>query len=399
MLDIMQDDRRARVLLLGAGELSRELVVAFQRLGAEVISADQHAHASASDLDALIAKTRPTYLVVDTDAFPVNVLREVVDSVANQEVTRIVPSLSALRLSLDREGMRKLAADELGLPTAPFWFAGTVAELAAIADHAGLPIVVKPVTGVAGEGQSVLLRAEDVEPAWQRAVAAGGRGTDNPVPAKNVDINVDNRVLAESVVEVDHAVTLLTVRTDETDAALQFCEPIGHRQVGGDALECWQPQEMSAAALDAARSVAARIVLALGGRGVFGVELLISGDEVYFSDVTLRPQDSGLVTLRSQRLSGFELYARAALGLPVDTIMISPAAAEVWYSSQESQGQGLSPGGELVAALAVPESDIRLFDSHDGSGRCRLGVATATAPDVTTARGRVRNITTALRRP
>jgi phosphoribosylglycinamide formyltransferase 2 len=392
------------VLVLGAGALSRELVPAFQRLGAEVV-ADQHGHSAlrdgADELSAMISKSRPTYLIVDTDEFAVDVLQEVLDHLATEDATRVVPSMSALRLSLDREGMRKLAADELGLPTAPFWFAGTVDELAAIADHAGLPVVVKPVTGAPGEGQSVLLRADDVEPAWRRAVSAGGP-------------SAQNRVLAESVVEVDYAITLLTVRTDEHDSALQFCEPIGHRQVGGDALECWQPQEMSGAALDAAKSVAARIVRALGGRGVFGVELLISGDEVYFSDVTVRPQDSGLVTLRSQRLSVFELYARAALGLPVDTIMISPAAAEVWYSSAQPQDGGSSTYGDLAAALAVPESDIRLFGGNDGSGRprpgvappgaappgvARLGVVTATAPDVTTARGRVRKISTALRRP
>jgi phosphoribosylglycinamide formyltransferase 2 len=387
--------RRARVLLLGAGEVSRELVPAFQRLGADVQVADQDANARAAELSAVIGKSGNTYVIVDSDAFAVDVLREMVDGLAAQEATRVVPSLSALRLSLDREGMRKLAADDLGLPTAPFWFAGTVSELASIVDHAGLPIVVKPVIGVPGEGQSVLLRADDIEPAWQRAVAAGGQ---RAVAAGGQ--RAPQRVLAESVVEVDHAVTLLTVRPDESDTALQFCEPIGHRQVGGDALECWQPQEMSAAALDAAKSVAARIVLALGGRGLFGVELLIRGDEVYFSDVNMRPQDCSWVTVRSQRLSAFELYARSALGLPVDTIMISPAAAEVWYSRSDSPDRdSLFAGSELLSGLAVPESDIRVFGSHDGSGRARLGVATATAPDVTTARGRVRKISTALRRP
>ena len=189
--------------------------------------------------------------------------------------------------------MRRLAADELGLPTAPFWFAGSVAELTAVAEHAGFPMVVKPVIGVPGEGESVLLRPEDVEPAWQRAIAAGGRVT-------------HNRVLAETVVEIDYAVTLLTVRTDGPDGpALSFCEPIGHRQVDGGVLESWQPQQMSEAALGAAKSVAARMVRALGGRGVFGVEVLVRGDEVYFSDVSVRPHDSGLVTLRTQRLSEF----------------------------------------------------------------------------------------------
>lgn len=399
----MRDDRWARVLLVGAGEMGRELALAFQRLGAEVIAVDRYADAPAhevaddalvvkvtdpDELGAAITKTRPTHIVVDTNAVAVDALRAVADDGA----THVVPSLSALQHSLDREGLRKLAADELGLPTAPFWFAGSADELAAIVDHAGLPMVVRPVVGVPGQGQSVLLRPDDVEPAWQRAVAAGGRV-------------VHNRVLAETVVEIDHAITLLTVRTDDNDGTPpQFCEPIGHRQIDGDALECWQPQQMSTAALDAAKSIAARIVLALGGRGVFSVELLVRGDEVYFSDVGVRLPDSGLVTLRSQRLSQFELRARAVLGLPVDTIMISPAAAEVRYVGPEPREDAAQhvlktdPQNDLAAAVAVPESDIRLFGCHEGSARRRLGMAMATAPDVTAARTRVREISTALRK-
>ena len=258
--------------------------------------------------------------------------------------------------------MRRLAADELGLPTAPFWFAGSVAELTAVAEHAGFPMVVKPVIGVPGEGESVLLRPEDVEPAWQRAIAAGGRVT-------------HNRVLAETVVEIDYAVTLLTVRTDGPDGpALSFCEPIGHRQVDGGVLESWQPQQMSEAALGAAKSVAARMVRALGGRGVFGVEVLVRGDEVYFSDVSVRPHDSGLVTLRTQRLSEFELHARAVLGLPVDAIMISPGAAAVWYSGAESAEETTGPLGDRPGP-------------GRGAGR-RLGGARERRPDLRPPRGR-----------
>lgn len=399
----MRDDRWARVLLVGAGEMSRELVLALQRLGAEVIAVDRYADAPAHDaadealvvkvtdpdeLIAAITRCRPTHIVVDTNAVAVDALRATLED----GTTHVVPGLTALQHTLDREGLRKLAADDLGLPTAPFWFAGSVDELAAIVEHAGLPMVVKPVVGAPGQGQSVLLRPEDVEPAWQRAVAAGGRVA-------------HNRVLAETVVEIDHAITLLTVRTDENDGKPpKFCEPIGHRQIDGDRLECWQPQEMSPAALDAAKSIAARIVLALGGRGVFSVELLIRGDEVYFSDVSVRPPDSGLVTLRSQRLSQFELRARAVLGLPVDTIMISPAAAEVHYRGPESREEPgpqmikADPGADLAVAVAVPESDIRLFGSHEGSARRRLGMAMATAPDVTAARSRMRQISIALRK-
>ena len=396
--------QRVRVMLLGSGELSRELVLAFQRLGAEVIAVDRYADAPAHDaadqalvlkmtdpdeLSDAIGRLRPKYVVVDTNAVAIDALR----AVAESGFTQVVPSVRAAQLSLDREGMRRLAADELGLPTAPFWFAGSVAELTAVAGHAGFPLVVKPVIGVPGQGQSVLLRPEDVEPSWQRAVAAGSR-----VP--------HNRVLAETVVEIDYAVTLLTVRSDgPSGPSLHFCEPIGHRQVDGDVLESWQPQQMSEAALGAAKSVAARIVRALGGRGVFGVELLVRGDEVYFSDVSVRPYDSGLVTLRTQRLSEFELHARAVLGLPVDTILVSPGAAEVTYSGAESadeangrHGGRTDPGAVLAEVLAVAESDVRLFGHHEGSSRRRLGLALATAPDVMAARDRVRRASTALRK-
>ena len=241
-----------RVMLLGAGELGRELVLAFQRLGAEVIAVDRYAGAPAhgvadealvvkmtdpDELAAVIGRVAPNYVVVDTDAVAIDALRA-----ADGGVTEVVPGLLATQMSLDREGMRRLAADELGLPTAPFWFVGSAAELAAVSEHAGFPMVVRPVIGVPGAGQSVLLRPEDVEPAWQRAIAAGGRVA-------------HSRALAETVVEIDFAVTLLTVRTEgPAGPTLHFCEPIGHRQVGG-VLESWQPQQLSEAALGAAKSV------------------------------------------------------------------------------------------------------------------------------------------------
>ena len=231
-----------------------------------------------------------------------------------------MPTARCARLTADREGLRRLAADESGLPTAPFWFAGSLDELRAVADHAGYPLLVQPVAAVGGEGQSMVLLPGDLEPAWQRAVSGGGR-------------LAHSRVLAETLVEIDFHVTLLAVRSEgPSGPALEFCAPIGHGDAIGDVQESWQPQDMSPAALDAAKSIAARIVKALGGRGVFGVELMINGDEVYFSDVTARPSESGLVTVRSQRFSAFELQARAILGLPVDTMMISPGAAEVIYA-------------------------------------------------------------------
>jgi phosphoribosylglycinamide formyltransferase 2 len=391
------DPPRSTVMLLGSGELSRELALAFQRLGADVIAVDRYADApahgvadraavvkmnDADELTALIEKENPRYVVAEAGVIAADALI----AVAERGNIEVFPTPRSTRLSIDREGLRRLAADELGLPTAPFWFAGSVEELTAVAEHAGFPLVVKPNAAAPGDGQSVLLRVDDVEPAWHRAVAAGR------IP--------HNRVMAETVVDVDFEVTLLTVRTTgPAGPAVYFCEPIGHHQADGDVLESWQPQRMSPAALDAAKSIAARIVNSLGGRGVFGVELLVRGDEVYFADVRPRPYDSGLVTLRSQRLSQFELHARAILGLAVDTIMISPAAAEVSYAGAESTGANDVDLRVVGEALAVAESDVRLFDRPDETdGRRRLGVALATAPDPIVARDRARRVSAALRK-
>lgn len=345
--------------------------MAFERLGAVAVSV-----ADCSDLDevaALLDEHRPDYVVaVTADVSPA-----VLIAAAERESVEVFPTPRATRLQADREGLRKLAGDDLGLPTVPFWFASSPEELAAVAGHAGFPLVVTPLTGTVSDGQSVLTRPDDVEPAWRRAFAAG------PAWA--------NRVMAETVVDVDDEVTLLTVRTTEPSGpAVQFCEPIGHRRADGAAwgkkatrgstpLETWQPHQLTPAALDAARSIAARIVHALGGRGLFAVELLIRGDEVYFATVRAQPCDVGMVTLRSQRLSQFELHARAILGLSVDTIMISPAAAEVGPRRTLA-------GSALVEALAVPESDVALLDG--------TSVAVATAPDVVRARDRAHRVST-----
>ncbi|WP_099039524.1 formate-dependent phosphoribosylglycinamide formyltransferase [Mycobacterium neglectum] len=386
------------VMLLGSGELSRELTLAFQRLGASVIAVDRYADAPAhgvadrsavvklNDADALsavIEKEHPRYVVAEANLIAADALI----AVAERGDIEVFPTPRSTRLSLDREGLRRLAADELGLPTAPFWFAGSAEELTAVAQHAGFPLVVKPIAAAPGEGESVLVRPEDVAPAWQRAIAAGR------IP--------NNRVMAETVVEVDFEVTLLTIRTiGPTGPVVQFCEPIGHRQLGGDVLESWQPQQLSPAALDAAKSIGARIVNSLGGRGVFGVEVLVRGDEVYFDNVRPRPYDSGLVTLRSQRLSQFELHARAILGLSVDTIMVSPAAAEISYAGADATESGDADlNAVLTEALAVAESDVRLFGRPDETeGRRRLGVALATAPDPIIARDRARRVSTTLRK-
>lgn len=359
-------DARPTVLLLGSGEISRELAIALGRLGARVIAADRHPHAPAhgvadqalvldmTDADELaqaIGRLQPTLVVTTTDAVATGALDALDDE--------LVPSARAVRLTADREGLRRLAADELGLPTAPFWFVGSLGELEAVGAHAGYPLLVKPVAGPAGQRQSVVARREDIEPAWRRAVGDQSSA----------------RVLAETVVEVEFYVTLLAVRSEgPSGPAIEFCSPIGHRGSDGQVLESWQPQKMSAAATDAARSIAARIVKALGGRGVFGVELMVNGDEVYFADVTSRPADSAWVTLRSQRLSAFELQARTILGLPVDTMMVSPAAARVAGPADPHDPAA------LIGALSVPESDLRV----SGSGFRAL----ATAPEVTAARER-----------
>ena len=389
------DGHRTTVMLLGSGEFSRELAMALQRLGARVIAVERYADApahgvadqslvlnmtDADELSAAIRRAHPNIVVVASEAVAADALTTIADSGSAE----VFPTPRCARLTADREGLRRLAADELGLPTAPFWFAGSVDELHAIADHAGYPLRVQPVAAVGGEGQSVVLMPSDVESAWQRAVAAGGR-------------LAHSRVLAETVVEVDFHVTLLTVRSiGPTGPTVEFCAPIGHGEAIGDVQEFWQPQDLSPFALDAAKSIAARIAKSLGGRGVFAVDLMVRGDEVYFSDVTARPFESGLVTLRTQRLSEFELQARAILGLPTDTIMISPGAAEVIYAG--SAGAGSSElSGVLANALRVPESDVRVFAGHP-EARHPLGAAVVTASDVNSARSRAREVSAALRR-
>ena len=375
-------DRRIRVLLLGSTELSGELAVAFRRLGAVVAMHD------GEELDTLVDRVKPQYVIAESGA----IAADAMIALAERGDVEVFPTPRSTRLGLDREGLRRLASDELGLPTVPFWFAGSAEELAMVADHAGFPLVVTPVVGVPAEGQSVLVRPGDVKPAWHRAVAA--------------DQFSSNRVMAERIVEVDYEISLLTVRTTgPSGPAVYFCEPIGHYHGDGDVLQAWQPQPMTPAALDAAKSIAARIVNSLGGRGVFSVELLVRGDEVYFADVHAEPHQAGLVTLRSQRLSEFELHARAILGLAVDTIMISPGAVEVVYPAmgghqelaRQRSGSDRVASDVLAEALSVPESDVRLFEHADASLPRILGVALATGPNVVVARERARHVAAALR--
>jgi phosphoribosylglycinamide formyltransferase 2 len=355
-------------MLLGSGEPSRELATALRRLGAEVIVvADGTADADPAAVSAELARLEPDFVVTVTDSISAETLAamEAVEAIlagTNDEFTELVPNARSVRLTTDREALRRLAADELGLPTAPFWFVGSVGELKDVAADAGFPLVLK----TAGQRQ-VVAGPDDIELAWQLAVGQASQ-----------------RVLVETVVDVEFEISLLAVRTDgPAGPVLEFCAPIGHR--GG---ESWQPQELTPAAADAAKSVAARVVKALGGRGVFSVELMINGDEVYFAEVTACPHPSAWVTLRSQRLSAFELQARATLGLPVDTMMVSPGAARVLNPLNAEAGPPTTADA-LTAALGVPESDVRV------SGTPKV-VALATAPDVGTARDRARQVAAAL---
>jgi phosphoribosylglycinamide formyltransferase 2 len=361
----MSESRKeTKVMLLGAGDAGRELELAFERLGALVIAVPQWE--GPEHLLTLLSEHAPGYVVATSAEVPV----EALITAAEQTDVEVFPSPRAMRVSADREGLLKLAADELGLPTVPFWFASTEAELEAVAEHAGFPLTVTPLTAAQSDGRSVMLRSEDVEAAWRMAT--------------NAPSVVGTRVMAESLVEVDEELTLLTVRTTgQAGPAVHFCEPIGHRDHPEGALEAWQPQPMPPAALDAARSIAARIVNSLGGRGVFSVELLVGEDEVYFAGVRVLTGDSGLVTLRSQRLSQFELHARAILGLPLDTIMITPAAAEVSPVSDTTISVPV-----LSEALAIPEADVRRVGGSS--------VALASAPDVVRARDRAHRVAVAL---
>lgn len=374
-----------RVLLLGSGELGKEVAIAFQRLGVEVHAADRYPQAPAhqvahawyeldmTDPDAvrdLVGRVRPDFVVPEIEALATDALAGIAESGA----ATVVPTARAVALTMNREGIRRLAAEELGLPTSRYRFAGDRAEFEAAVADIGFPCVVKPVMSSSGKGQSTLRSAADVDAAWAHAIG-GGRVA-------------GQRVIVEGFVDFEYEITLLTVRSVDPstgEPATWFCEPIGHRQDEGDYVESWQPMPMSQVALDNARSVAARVTGALGGRGVFGVELFVRGDDVWFSEVSPRPHDTGLVTMGTQRCSEFELHARAILGLPVDVTLTSPGASAVIYSGVDATAPEYSG---LAAALAVPESQVRLFGKPEAHPRRRMGVAVATAEDVDEARRR-----------
>jgi phosphoribosylglycinamide formyltransferase 2 len=375
-----------KIMLLGSGELGKEVVIALQRLGVEVIAVDRYADAPGHQvahrayvidmtdgvqLAELINQEKPQLIVPEIEAIATGTLVEL----EKAGLVHVVPTARATSLTMDREGIRRLAAEELDVPTSPYRFADNLAELKAGCTAVGFPCVVKPVMSSSGKGQSKLNGPEDVEAAWQHA-ASGGR----------VDAG---RVIVEGFVDFDYEITLLTVRALGVGGAVQthFCEPIGHVQVGGDYVESWQPQPMPSLALQKARDIAKRVTDNLGGLGLFGVELFVKGDMVWFSEVSPRPHDTGMVTMASQEQSEFELHAKAILGLPVNVALRTPAASAVIYGQHE--GKVIAFEG-VAEALQVPGADVRLFGKPESFARRRMGVALAGAADVETARERAK---------
>ena len=377
-----------KVMLLGSGELGKEVLIALQRLGVETIAVDRYDNAPGqqvahhartiamsdpAQLKALIEAERPHLVVPEIEAIATPMLEELEAA----GTVRVIPTARAARLTMDREGIRRLASETLGLPTSPYKFCDSLAELQAAIEGEngvgiGYPCIVKPVMSSSGKGQSKIDGPADVQKAWDYAMA-GGRVS-------------HGRVIVEGFVDFDYEITLLTVRAVGNDGNVQtqFCEPIGHLQVHGDYVESWQPQPMSSVALKRAKAIAQAVTDNLGGQGVFGVELFVQGDQVWFSEVSPRPHDTGLVTLCTQHQSEFELHARAILGLPVDTSLRNPGASAVIYGGVEAAGIVFDGVEE---ALRVPGTDLRLFGKPESFARRRMGVALARAGDVETARG------------
>lgn len=372
-----------RVLMLGSGELGKEVVIALQRLGVEVFAADRYANAPAMQvahhsrvlnmadpiaLQALIDEVKPNLIVPEIEAIATDLLLEIEEK--GQAV--VIPSAKATNLTMNREGIRRLAAETLGLATSSYRFADNLENFRAACDNIGYPCFIKPVMSSSGKGQSRITSYEQVDAAWDYAMQ-GGR------------VN-QGKVIVEGQINFDFEITLLTVRAknpESSEIETHFCDAIGHRQESGDYVESWQPQPMTEKALENARHIAQKVTTALGGCGLFGVELFIKGDMVWFSEVSPRPHDTGLVTLASQVQNEFELHARAILGLPVDTTRHSHAASAVIYAGRDASNLKFS---NLEKALAVKGSDLRLFGKPEGFTKRRMGVATVYAIDTATAR-------------
>jgi phosphoribosylglycinamide formyltransferase 2 len=375
-----------RVMLLGSGELGKEVIIALQRLGVETIAVDRYADSpgqqvahrahvinmmDGAQLRALVEQKKPHLVVPEIEAIATGMLEEI----EREGLARVIPTARAARLTMNREGIRRLAAETLGLPVSPYRFANSLEELRAAIEVIGYPCFVKPLMSSSGKGQSKVDNADEVAAAWDYA-ATGSRVS-------------QGRVIVEGMIVFDYEITQLTVRAIGADgkAETHFCEPIGHVQVHGDYVESWQPQAMSPLALQRSRDIAKKITDDLGGLGIFGVELFVKGDDVWFSEVSPRPHDTGMVTMCSQVLSEFELHARAILGLPVDVSLRAPGASAVIYGQHEAKGIAFAGVAE---ALRVPQSDIRLFGKPESFKKRRMGVALATGKDTDEARDRAK---------
>jgi phosphoribosylglycinamide formyltransferase 2 len=385
-------DSAVRVMLLGAGELGKEVAIELQRLGAEVIAVDRYPNAPAMQvahrshvipmtdpqvLNGVIMAEAPHIIVPEIEAIATDVLAQIEAA----GLATVIPTARATQLTMNREGIRRLAAEELGLPTSPYAFATSAAELAEAAHRIGLPVFIKPVMSSSGKGQSMIDALEDAANAWAYAQASGRVETAT--------------VIVEGRIEFDFEITLLTVRSLRDGAVrTDFCAPIGHRQVKGDYVESWQPQAMTPEALALARDIARKVTDALGGLGVFGVELFVKGDQVWFSEVSPRPHDTGLVTLATQTMSEFALHARAILGLPVDVSQRDIGASAVIYGGMDAVGVAFEGVAE---ALSVPTADLRLFGKPESYVSRRLGVATARGATVEQARERAREAASRVR--
>lgn len=376
-----------RVLFCGGGELGKEVVIELQRLGVEVIVADRYDNAPAMQvahrshtlsmldgdaLRAVIEQERPDFIVPEIEAIATDTLAEL-----ESEGFTVIPTARAARLTMNREGIRRLAAEELGISTSPYRFAANRDEFNQAIDAIGLPCLVKPIMSSSGKGQSTVKSAADIDPAWEYAQQGGRSGA--------------GKVIVEGFVDFDYEITQLTVRHA---GATTFCDPVGHIQVDGDYRQSWQPQAMSERALQSAREIARQVTDALGGRGIFGVELFIKGDEVIFSEVSPRPHDTGMVTMISQDLSQFALHARAILGLPVPAIrQHGPSASNVLLVEGESSQVSFA---NVEQALLEPDTQLRLFGKPGVSGQRRMGVALAIADNIDAARDKARRAADAI---
>ena len=383
-----------RVMLLGSGELGKEVIIALQRLGVEVIAVDRYQNAPGHQLahrsyvidmtDSqallnLVKQEKPHYIVPEIEAINTDVLAQIEKS----GDAIVIPTVKAVQLTMNREGIRDLAANQLKLPTSPFAFAKSLDELQkAIDSGIGYPCFVKPTMSSSGKGQSRITEASKVTDAWDYAASAG-----------RVNKGV---VIVEGQIDFDYEITLLTVRAknEKGDIETYFCEPIGHKQEQGDYIESWQPQSMHEVALNKARDIAKKITDALGGLGLFGVELFVKDDAVWFSEVSPRPHDTGMVTMASQRQNEFELHARAILGLPVNTSLNRPSASAVIYGNYDADGILFE---NIDKALTVPESDLRLFGKPTSFKRRRMGVALASADNVDEARSRAQKVSSLIK--